>query len=126
MYRCILLGVVFLCFGSAVFSQISEVECTVYRRASAYITLTPAHYNEALLPQPGATVYVFLYVNTDLPEGKPEGYYEIGTAQVIKFTPDIKSIIFKLDQDMDASKSKTGLPQIQLIQRSRVKISWTQ
>jgi len=107
------------------YGQIMEVECQVLRRGGAYLTLTPAHYDEASLPAIGATIYLFLYVNTNLPEGKPEGYYELFTVEVIKYSAEVKSIIVKMNEEMEAAKNKTGLPDILLMKGSRVKISWT-
>ena len=105
-------------------SQLSEIECTVYRRSGAYITLTPAHFDVSVLPKVGDKVHLLLLVKSDLPPGKSEGYYELFTMHVVKITPDIKSIIFKCDEDMEAARTKTGLPKIVLTSESLVRIAW--
>ncbi len=109
---------------TSVLAQQSEIECSVYRRNGAYITLTPAHFDESLLPKVGETVHLLLLVKSDLPPGKNEGYYELSNMKVVKIALDIKSIIFKMDEDLESARIKTGLPKIMLNQESLVKISW--
>jgi hypothetical protein len=119
----ILLAVFFLQL-SFTLAQVSEIECTVYRRSGSYITLTPAHFDQSMLPHIGEPVYLFLYVKSNLPEGKAEGYYQLFSMETIKISTDINSIIFKAKEDLEAARLKTGLPDLILTKGSKVKISW--
>lgn len=104
--------------------QVTEIECTVYRRYGAYITLTPAHYDPASLPQVGEKVMLSLYIKDNLPLNKQEGYYELFVIEVVKLIPDTKSITFKAEENIEAAKSKHGIETMSLNSESKVKISW--
>jgi hypothetical protein len=105
-------------------AQVSEIECTVYRRSGVYITLTPVHFDQSMLPHVGESVYLFLYVKSNLPEGKAQGYYQLFLMETVKINTDINSIVFKAREGLETAKLKTGLPDLILTKGSQVKIAW--
>lgn len=119
----IVVALFFLQFSSG-WAQLSEIECTVLRRAGINLTLVPVYFDPEVLPKPGDKVHLLLLVKSDLPPGKSEGYYELFTMQVIKVVPESKSIIFRCDEDMEAARAKTGMPNINLNSESLVRIAW--
>lgn len=104
--------------------QATEIECTVYRRYGAYITLTPAHYDAGSLPQVGEKVMLSLYIKDNLPINKKEGYYELFVLEVVKLIPDTKSVTFKAEENIEMAKAKHGIESMSLNSESKVKISW--
>ncbi len=105
-------------------AQSSEIECTVYRRAGAYVTLTPAHFDTESLPRMGDQVMLSIYVKDNLPKGKPEGYYDLYLIETIKLVPETKSITFKSTMDFEDRKKELGFATLSFTKSTRVKISW--
>jgi hypothetical protein len=111
-------------FLSQLHAQVTEIECSVYRRAGAYLTLTPAHYDAALLPQINEQITLLIYAKDNLPMNKVVGYYELFKVQVIKLIPESKSITIKAMEDFETARTRIGLPNLSLNSESMVKISW--
>jgi hypothetical protein len=105
-------------------AQVTEIECSVYRRAGAYITLTPAHYDASLLPKIDEQITLLIYAKDNLPTNKTAGYYELFSVQVIKLIPETKSITVKALEDFETAKNRIGLPNLSLNTESMVKIAW--
>jgi hypothetical protein len=109
---------------SFIIAQSSDIECSVYRSAGAYLTLTPAHFDTQSLPKVGQQVMLSIYVKDNLPPGKNEGYYDLYLIEVIKLVPETKSITFKATASFDDRKAELGLPKLSFTTESKVKISW--
>lgn len=105
-------------------AQSSNIECTVYRRAGAYVTLTPAHFDPESLPKVGQQVMLSIYVNDGLPEGKEPGYYDFYLIEMIKLIPETKSITFKATGDLEDRKKELGITKLRFGPDSRARISW--
>jgi hypothetical protein len=105
-------------------AQSSDIECTVYRRAGAYITLTPAHFDTETLPKVGQQVMLAIYVNDGLPQGKEPGYYDFYLIEVIKLIPETKSITFKATADFEDRKKELGISKLSFGPDSKARISW--
>lgn len=118
--------IIFVAFVNTSYSiaQSSDIECTVFRRAGAYVTLTPAHFDTESLPKVGQQVMLSIYVKDNLPAGKEPGYYDFYLIEVVKLIPETKSITFKATADFEDRKKELGISQLTFGPSSRVKISW--
>lgn len=94
------------------------------KRGEDIITLTPAHFDVAALPKLGQQVMIFIYVKDDLPAEKNAGYFDLCWGEVSKLSIDNKTITLKTTYSLEDRKIELGLPQLNLLPGSRMKISW--
>lgn len=107
------------------FGQINQVESTVISRSGAYITIKPASYDLDVLPKIGDKVVFSVYLKTNLPDNKPEGFYELFIGVVTKLIPAKRAIVIKGQQEISIAEVKHGIDNVSVSPRQKVKICWT-